>query len=97
MLSRDSHTIGDMQTMGDRIRQLRIARGYSQEALAEVCGVTRGAVSQWEIGSTANVKLKTFMVLAETLGTDFAYLIYGPDRRPSVSPVAPAPHSSGTR
>lgn len=77
-----------METMGDRIRILREARKLTQPQLAEMCGVTKGAVSQWESGSTANVKLITFMRLCEALVTDPQYLIWGAERAPT--PSAPA-------
>jgi transcriptional regulator with XRE-family HTH domain len=66
--------------MGTRIRQLRIARGLTQQEVAKYCGVSRPAVTQWENGMTANVKLEAFLKLTECLHTDFAFLIYGPDR-----------------
>lgn len=37
-------------TYGQKISLARRARGYSQEALAEQCGVSRQAVSRWEQG-----------------------------------------------
>lgn len=77
---------GRMETMGDRIKQLRIARGLTQPALGELCSVTKSAVSQWEDGSTENIKLKTFMRLCVALQTDPGYLIWGPDRSPSGEP-----------
>lgn len=36
---------------GQTISLARRARGYSQEALAEQCGVSRQAVSRWEQGA----------------------------------------------
>lgn len=70
-----------MQTMGDRIRLLRQARGFSQTDLAERVGVTGGAISQWELGGTKNIKLETFLKLCSELGTEPHYLIFGPDRQ----------------
>lgn len=75
----------DVETMGDRIRHLRLARGLTQGELAKLCEVTTSAVSQWEIGSTANIKLKAFLLLTHALRTDFEYLVYGPDRKESPS------------
>lgn len=76
-----------METMGDRIRQLRIARGLTQPALGALCGgVTKSAVSQWEDGSTENIKLRTFIRLCEVLQTDPQYLIWGAERAPASSP-----------
>lgn len=71
-----------MQTMGERIRQLREARRLSQDRLAETVGVTKGAVSQWENGGTENIRLVTFMALCAALMTDPEYLIFGPSRTP---------------
>lgn len=67
-----------MQTMGDRIRLLREAKGWSQAHLADLVGVTAGAISQWETGLTKNVKLETFLTLCSELGTNPHYLIFGP-------------------
>ncbi len=69
-----------METMGERIRQLRIARGLTQEQLAKRSGVTKSAVSQWEDGSTKNLKLQTFLLVLDALGTDANFLIYGENR-----------------
>lgn len=69
-----------METMGDRIKQLRRARNLTQEAFAKAVGVTKSAVSQWEDGSTKNLKLGTFLNVLDVLGTDAEFLIYGPDR-----------------
>ena len=74
-----------MESMGDRIRSLRVARGLNQTQLADLCGVTKSAVSQWENGLTANVKLAAFMKLVDALHTDPAYLIWGKDRGPGGS------------
>jgi transcriptional regulator with XRE-family HTH domain len=71
-----------METMGDRIRQLRLARHLTQEQFAKAVGVTKSAVSQWEDGSTKNLKLATFVLVLESLGTDAEFLIWGPDRAP---------------
>lgn len=69
-----------METMGDRIRQLRHARKLTQEQFAQAVGVTKSAVSQWEDGSTKNLKLATFLMVLEVLATDAEFLIYGPER-----------------
>ncbi len=38
----------EQQSMGKRIVQLRKEKGYTQEQLAELCGVSAQAVSKWE-------------------------------------------------
>jgi transcriptional regulator with XRE-family HTH domain len=67
---------------------LREARGINQTALAKIVGVTRAAVSQWESGHVADMKLQTFLRLAEALHTDAHYLVYG-TRRGHPPPVKP--------
>ena len=37
-------------TIGEKIQNMRKARGWSQEELAEHIGVSRQAVSRWESG-----------------------------------------------
>lgn len=44
--------VQDAQALGERIRQLRTARGLSQEALAEALDVSRQAVAKWERGAS---------------------------------------------
>jgi transcriptional regulator with XRE-family HTH domain len=71
-----------MDTMGQRIKSLREARGMSQQGLADAVGVSKSAVSQWELGQSKNIKLPTFLALLEVLHTDMEYLVYGPARKP---------------
>ena len=37
-------------TIGQRIRARRVARIWSQDVLADLCGVTKNDVSRWETG-----------------------------------------------
>lgn len=71
-----------METMGERIKMLRVAKGLSQAGLAAELQLTRATVHQWENGNTKDIKLANFLRLVEFLGTDPAYLIWGPDRQP---------------
>lgn len=68
------------ESMGQRIKRLRDARGWTQGQLAELTGVTVSAVSQWELDLTENVKLVPFLRLAKVLETDPHYLVFGPGR-----------------
>ena len=56
------------------IRQWRLYRGYTQERLAEMVGVTHGALSQLERGLT-NYTQPMLEALAEALQCDPADLI----------------------
>jgi len=71
-----------MDTIGSRIRQLREARGWTQEQFAKRVGVTKSAVSQWENDSTKNLKLDTFLKVVEVLHTSTEYLVRGGKRPP---------------
>jgi len=67
--------------MKDRIKQARAARGYSGEQLAELCGVTKGTVSQWESGKTSPTKNNMPLALA-ALRVDENWLRTGSDPQP---------------
>lgn len=82
-----------MESMGERIRRLREAQNLTQTRLGELVGVSKSAVSQWEDGSTANIKLTVFLALCEALRTDPHYLVYGPERAPK-DPAATGRHRS---
>jgi transcriptional regulator with XRE-family HTH domain len=62
---------------GARLRALRIARGLSQQALAQRVGVTQGAISQFELGNTAGLKHSTLMAIVKELQTNAQYLFKG--------------------
>lgn len=74
--------VNEPQTMGERIRMLRQAKGLTQTRLAELCGVVVSAVNMWESGDTANIRLEPLAKLLHVLGTDLIYLVYGPNREP---------------
>jgi DNA-binding XRE family transcriptional regulator len=83
-----------MESMGDRIKQLREAKGFTQAELARRLDVGRAAVNKWENGETANIENATFLLLCVELGTDPPYLVWGPDRWPEKRP--PAPEDTGS-
>ena len=39
-------------TLGERLKELRLGTGFSQEQVAERVGVSRQAVTKWETGQT---------------------------------------------
>jgi len=53
--------------MGKRIMQLRKEKGYTQEQLAELCGVSAQAVSKWE-NDVSCPDISILPQLAELLG-----------------------------
>jgi transcriptional regulator with XRE-family HTH domain len=73
-----------MMMMPQRIRDARKAKGLTQEALAEILGVERPAISQWETGKT-NVDPKNMKNLADALSVTVAYLSGEEDEPSNVS------------
>ena len=57
------------QKFGERVRQLRLASGISQEAFADKCGYARSYMSRIERGK-ANPSLDAVEVLAVALQVD---------------------------
>lgn len=67
-------------TLGKRIIQLRKKQNMSQEKLANVLKVTRGAVSMWEIGQRQPGP-DTLRKLADFFGCSVDYLLGRTDVR----------------
>ncbi|HJT78990.1 MAG TPA: helix-turn-helix transcriptional regulator [Gemmataceae bacterium] len=61
---------------GQRVRELRKARGLSQEAFAAECGLDRTYVSGIERGRR-NVSLRNIEVIARALGISISELTDG--------------------
>lgn len=71
-------------TTGQRIKQLRLAKGLSQEQLGSMVGVKKAAINKYESGLVVNIKRSTIEKLAEALDTDPVYLL-------GLTEQAPAP------
>lgn len=61
--------------MGDRIKELRILNGWSQEELGERLGLKRAAINKYETGSVENIKRSTIQKMADIFGVSPAYLL----------------------
>lgn len=62
------------QRLGGRVRDLRLAKGYTQEAFADRCGFFRTYLSRVETGR-ANPTLNAIEVIASALGLTVAELL----------------------
>jgi len=62
-----------VQRFGARVRDLRLAKGYTQETFAEHCGFFRTYLSRIETGR-ANPTLNTIEVIATALDMSIAEL-----------------------
>ena len=64
------------KTLGSRIRELRLKRGWSQEQFADICDIHRSHMGEIERGET-NLTLSTMLVIAQKLDTTIATLFRG--------------------
>ena len=81
-----------MTTLGSKLSALRRARGLSQEQLAEAIGVSRQAVSKWELDAAAP-EIDKIKSLADFYGVTTDYLL----RSDAEAPSAPTPPSDSKR
>lgn len=66
----------DYKLIGQRIKEVRKSRGWSQEKLSEEIDVTTVYISRIERGST-HVNLKRLAQISKTLNISLEYLIRG--------------------
>jgi len=66
--------------LGERVRELRKARNYSQEGFADECGVHRTYMGALERGEV-NVSFKTLMLVSQKLGITLSELFAGLEKR----------------
>ena len=78
-----SATMVYMETIGNRLKLLREARGISQVQAAKVAETTKQAVSQIENGRTANPGGLTLYAWSEYYGVDLKWLVTGTAPRQS--------------
>ncbi len=71
------------------IRQLRQARGWSQQDLALRLGVDQGAISYWELGLRRPYR-RHQQRLADLFGLDVEQIVFGP-----VVQASQEPHQHG--
>lgn len=64
-------------TLGQRIREAREARGWSQLRLGESVGVSRAAVSQWESGESKGLRPENLVAAARALAVNVEWLVTG--------------------
>ena len=65
-----------LKRFGERVRQLRKARGFSQQSFAERCGLDRTYIGGIERGER-NVALRNIEVIAKSLGLSVSELTTG--------------------
>jgi transcriptional regulator with XRE-family HTH domain len=64
------------ETVGLRIRALRLSRGMTQDQLATACDVSRSAVAQWETDRAGQLR-GNITRIADALATSVEHLLHG--------------------
>ena len=59
----------------ERIKELRLQRGMTQQELGEKIGVKKAAINKYETGLVVNLKRSTIGLLADALGVSPGYLM----------------------
>lgn len=62
-------------TIGEKIKQARLAKGYTQEELGNLVGVKKAAINKYESGIVQNLKRSMIAKLADALDIDPVSLI----------------------
>ena len=62
-------------TTGERIKELRLARGWTQEDLGSMIGVKKAAINKYETGIVVNLKRSTLSALARVFGVSPVYFL----------------------
>jgi len=63
-----------------RVKELRLAKGWSQDELANRASIRRATLSAIENDQTTGIDFETLERLAEALGVDPAFLVAKQDR-----------------
>lgn len=87
------------KNIGGLIKQARLQKGYTQEALAQMVGVQKSAVAKWENGRVSEIKRSNIGSLSEALGIDPVLLVGVPDvkdkENPSIEKEKPTVNDDG--
>jgi transcriptional regulator with XRE-family HTH domain len=62
-------------TLGERLKQLRIEKGLTQEQLGKIVGLQKQAIWKYENGNVTNMKASSIKTLADFFGVSPSYLM----------------------
>lgn len=62
-------------TMGQRIKELRLQKGWTQEELGNKLGLQKSAIAKYENGRVSNLKASTILRMAEAFNVMPSYLM----------------------
>lgn len=72
--------------MSDRIKELRLAAGLTQEELGEKLGLQKSAIAKYENGRVENIKRSTIQAMAELFGVSPSYVLGFDDEHADAQP-----------
>lgn len=87
-----------METLGPRIKQLRLEAKLNKAALARRVGVSDVTISYWESGAIKQIGHERLVALAQALGCPLSALLDGETTRPGPLPLhrqPPLPWENG--
>ncbi|MEC0140436.1 helix-turn-helix transcriptional regulator [Paenibacillus macerans] len=64
-----------MNVMGTRIKELRLQKGLTQDELAEILGVNRANISNYERGQVTNIPSDKLDIMADLFKTNVDYIM----------------------
>lgn len=79
-----------MKTTGERIKELRIKKGLTQEELGNLIGVKKAAIHKYENNLVTNLRRSRLAKLAQALDTSPIYLMGLEDEDGEISPTKQA-------
>jgi transcriptional regulator with XRE-family HTH domain len=71
------------KALGDRIRELRLKRGWSQEEFADICKLHRTYMGAIERGER-NLTILSVLTVAQHLGLTLSQLLSGLEKRAGI-------------
>lgn len=74
-----------MMEMKDRIKELRLAKGLTQEELGKLLGVSHSAIAKYENGMTSNIKMAMVAKMAKIFNCKPSYVMALDDNPKAVS------------
>jgi len=77
------------ETLGARVEQARVARGYSRNQLAQRLAITSATLKKWETDKS-DPRANKLMMLSGVLGTDLHWLLEGGEGGPKADTPAPS-------
>lgn len=75
-------------TLGERLKQLRLEKGITQEELGKIIGLKKQAIWKYENGNVTNMKRSTIKTLSDYFDVSPSYLMgYSDKRKETTSPI----------